>query len=141
MPSLETILILEDTALVRDQVRARFETEGYRVIATGTIPEALRCAQTQTLDVVVLDLCLTNYPASEPADGFTFLRALRGTYSASEPAVIIFSVNDSPELRARAKALGVFDTIAKKQGTTALVNAVRDAIAERKEALAASHAG
>ena len=134
----EFILVVEDTALVRNQLRARFETEGYHVVAAATIAEAMQCVQTRMPDVVVLDLCLVDYPAVQPSDGFTLLRLLRSTYSAADPAVIVFSVNDSPEMHVRATALGVFATVAKKQGTTALANAVREALAQRKEALAAA---
>lgn len=128
----EHILVVEDTNLVRILVRSRLEAAGYQVIGAGTVSEALQAIKTRMPDLLILDLSLAAADLAELTDGFAFLGLLRRNYPEANPAVIIYSVNHSPEVEARAKSMGAVAVMDKKGGVPALLTAVRTALDERK---------
>jgi DNA-binding response OmpR family regulator len=54
----ETILVVDDEEAIAEAVRARLESEGYRVLLAGDGPEAIRVHAENRPDLVVLDLML-----------------------------------------------------------------------------------
>jgi DNA-binding response OmpR family regulator len=128
----EHILVVEDTNLIRTLVHSRLEAGGYQVTGVSTVSEALRAIKTRMPDLLILDLGLATEDLAELGDGFAFLGLLRRTYPKADPAVIIYSVNHSPEVEARAKSMGAVAVMDKKAGVPALLNVVRAALEERK---------
>jgi DNA-binding response OmpR family regulator len=56
--SEQTILVVDDEEAIAEAVRARLESEGYRVLVAGDGPEAIRLHAEHSPDMVVLDLML-----------------------------------------------------------------------------------
>jgi len=56
--SEQTILVVDDEEAIAEAVRARLESEGYRVVAAADGPEAIRAHAEHHPDLVVLDLML-----------------------------------------------------------------------------------
>jgi DNA-binding response OmpR family regulator len=56
--SEQTILVVDDEEAIAEAVRARLESEGYRVVAAADGPEAIRAHAEHRPDLVVLDLML-----------------------------------------------------------------------------------
>ena len=56
--SEQTILIIDDEEAIAEAVRARLESEGYRVVAAADGPEAIQAHAEHSPDLVVLDLML-----------------------------------------------------------------------------------
>ncbi len=56
--SEQTILVVDDEAAIAEAVRARLESEGYRVIEAADGPEAIAAHASHHPDLVVLDLML-----------------------------------------------------------------------------------
>jgi DNA-binding response OmpR family regulator len=56
--SEQTVLVVDDEEAIAEAVRARLESEGYRVLVAGDGPEAIRVNAEQHPDLVVLDLML-----------------------------------------------------------------------------------
>ncbi len=56
--SEQTILVVDDEEAIAEAVRARLESEGYRVIAAADGPEAIEAHAEHRPDLVVLDLML-----------------------------------------------------------------------------------
>lgn len=54
----ETILVVDDEEAIAEAVRARLESEGYRVLVAADGPEAIRAHAEHRPDLVVLDLML-----------------------------------------------------------------------------------
>ncbi len=52
------MLVVDDEAAIAEAVRARLSSEGFRVVVAGDGPQALRLAETEPPDLVVLDLML-----------------------------------------------------------------------------------
>ena len=132
------ILVVEDTELIRVLLHSRLETEGYMVTGVSKISEALRAVRKAMPDLLVLDLTLDGEdPFATLTDGFAFLSLLRRNHPDADVAVIIYSVNYSPAVEARAKSMGAFAVIDKKSGVSALLSVVRAALEQRKSKEAA----
>jgi len=56
--SEQTILVVDDEEAIAEAVRARLESEGYRVVVAGDGPQAIAAHAEQRPDLVVLDLML-----------------------------------------------------------------------------------
>jgi DNA-binding response OmpR family regulator len=56
--SEQTVLVVEDEEAIAEAVRARLESEGYRVVVVFDGPEAIRAHSEHRPDLVVLDLML-----------------------------------------------------------------------------------
>jgi DNA-binding response OmpR family regulator len=54
----QTVLVVDDEEAIAEAVRARLESEGYRVVVAGDGPQALDAAGRERPDLVVLDLML-----------------------------------------------------------------------------------
>ncbi len=54
----QTVLVVDDEEAIAEAVRARLESEGYRVLVAGDGPQALATATSEHPDLVVLDLML-----------------------------------------------------------------------------------
>ena len=54
----QTVLVVDDEEAIAEAVRARLESEGYRVLVAGDGPQALEIAAQERPDLVVLDLML-----------------------------------------------------------------------------------
>ena len=69
------ILIVEDEESIRKFVRINLEREGFTVIEAETGEKALEIAQSQDIDIVVLDIMLPGI------DGYQVCKELRSRYS------------------------------------------------------------
>jgi DNA-binding response OmpR family regulator len=56
--SEQTVLVVDDEAAIAEAVRARLESEGYRVVVAADGPEAIEAHHEHQPDLVVLDLML-----------------------------------------------------------------------------------
>jgi CheY-like chemotaxis protein len=127
----EHILVVEDTRLLLDALRVQMEAQGYRVTGAASVSEALHLTQSQTPDLMILDLTLLDDdPFAGLTDGFAFLRLLRRNHPEAEFPVIIHTGDPSPEVQARATAEGVFAVIRKGIPTSELIGIVRLALDE-----------
>lgn len=71
MPPLQTILVVDDEATIREVVRKYLELDGFRVIEAETGPHALQQLREHQPDLVVLDIMLPGL------DGFAITRTIR----------------------------------------------------------------
>ncbi len=80
----EHVLLVEDDPAVRDATRMLLRVEGYRITAVATIPEALRCA-----DAEHIDLLITDYHLAGEETGTALIAALRERVGATLKSVLI----------------------------------------------------
>ena len=118
--------------MVRVMVHSCLKAAGYQVAGASTVSEALQAIKTRMPDLLILDLSLAAADLAELTDGFAFLSLLRRNHPDADPAVIIFSVDHSAEVEARARTLGAVAVMDKKGGVPALLNVVRATLDERK---------
>jgi two-component system CheB/CheR fusion protein len=82
--SRQHVLLVEDDPAVRDATRMLLRVEGYLVTAVSTIAEALRCAETQTVDLLI-----TDYHLKGDEIGTALITALRTRLGSALKTVLI----------------------------------------------------
>jgi CheY-like chemotaxis protein len=81
----ETVLVVEDSQVIRRVLTLLLEGEGYRVVATDRGREAVTLAREQRPDVVTLDLALAD------ADGRETLRQLKQDPLTQHIPIVVLS--------------------------------------------------
>jgi PAS domain S-box-containing protein len=118
-----TVLIVEDEAIVAEDLSRKVKALGYRVVGIyGTGEEAIEAAQASCTDLVLLDLQL-----SGKLDGVQTAERL---HHVCEAAVVFISANSDPETVKKANATAPYGYILKPFGDRDL--AVQLAIALHK---------
>ena len=102
---MSRVLIVEDHQTLLRSLRRGLEVLGFEVLGTETGEEGLELAQTQNVDVVVLDLMLPG------RNGFEILTELRS--GGFRKPVLILSAKDSPDDRRRGEQCGADGFLAK----------------------------
>lgn len=83
--SARSILVVEDSDIIRRVITLLLQAEGYRVVATGRGQDALQLARGERPDAVTLDLALPD------SDGRDLLRRLKHDAATNAIPVIILS--------------------------------------------------
>ncbi len=78
------ILLVEDDPAVRDATRMLLKVEGYRVTAVSSIAEALQCAESKDIDLLI-----TDYHLEGNEVGTALITALRGRLGNKLKTVLI----------------------------------------------------
>jgi CheY-like chemotaxis protein len=131
--SRERILVVEDDLVVLKVLESKLVAEGYEVVAAADANEAMRAAQGQKPDLMVLDLTLFSDSALNGIlDGFGLLNWLRYTLADTNFPVIIHTADISPKVDAQANACKVFAVFRKGDSLTELIAAVRKALNDHK---------
>lgn len=104
----KTVLVVDDSMMVRNQVRQAVTKAGFDVIEAGDGIVALeRAREAKGLALIVLDV---NMPRM---NGLDFLEALRKEDAGRDVPVVILTTEAQPDLAARAKSLGAKGWIIK----------------------------
>ena len=109
---------LTDALLARDELEHAVGVQ-FEVVQVPRLQTALQCLQTQTFDVVVLDLSL---PDSDGLETFEVLHAAAPTLP-----VVVVSHRADEELALRAVHEGAQDYLVKGEATGLLVRTIRHA--------------
>jgi CheY-like chemotaxis protein len=115
---INTILIIEDEADVRNFASRVLELEGYRVLGVETSEEGLRLTREDNVALVLLDLRLPG------EDGWTFLARLKRKPKLSAIPVVVFTASAGELQRNRALAAGAVDFLVKPLSASDLRKAV-----------------
>jgi len=105
MTSPLRLLVVDDEEVIRDVLTALLQKEGYRVAAASDAGEALSLFETETFDVVLLDLMLPDRP------GLEVLREMRRR--DPDAVVVIVTAYSSIEGAIEAMREGAFHYIPK----------------------------
>lgn len=103
----KTVLVVDDYDDIRAVTRSALESFGYRVLEAASGPEAMKVAQTESLDLILMDLSM---PAM---DGFATIHKLRRLLGLRDVPVIAVSAHTAREVREDALAAGCRDFITK----------------------------
>jgi CheY-like chemotaxis protein len=105
-PPLPHVLVAEDNALVAGAMRLLFEETGHRVTTAGTIVEVVRVAEYERVDLLLLDLGLSD------GDGLEVLEIL-GARDALPRVSVALTGRDEPEVIERCMAAGCREVLLK----------------------------
>lgn len=125
-PSLPTVLLVDDDETIRESLSWRLENLGYRVLAAALGREALQLARQETLDAVILDLCLPDM------DGLGVCRMLTEERRTSDVPVIVLSAVDDRDIVQRCRASGGQFFLAKPFDLNVLVAILEQAVSDRR---------
>ena len=124
MAELPLILVADDDEDIRFLVRVVLERGGYRVIAAPDGESALRLAEEQAPDLVLLDVSMPVMGGHELCQAIT-------AGNSSPPPVIFLSAHATPEDRVRGLEVGAIDYIVKPFDRGELLARVSSAVRTR----------
>jgi two-component system nitrogen regulation response regulator NtrX len=120
----KTILIADDEKGIRDTLKRLLEYERYRVVLAEDGLEALRKAESEIVDLVLLDIKMPGM------DGMEVLSRLHETQP--ELPVVIISGHGTIQTAVEATRLGAFDFIEKPIDADRILLVIRNGLAQRK---------
>jgi UDP-3-O-acyl N-acetylglucosamine deacetylase len=122
---METILVVDDDAKVRDSIRAVLADEGFRVLTAQDGPDALATVTRERPGLVLLDVWMPEL------DGIEVLARIKSA-DAGVP-VIVLSGHGNVEMAVKATRLGAVDFIEKPFSIDGLLSSVRRALRRADE--------
>lgn len=117
----KTILVVDDSIVIRKMVEIALENESYNVISVGTGKEAFSYLDSENPDLVILDIMLPD------VNGLDILKAIK---ARTEIPVVMLSAKDTPKETSQAKELGADDFIPKPFRDEELVGKIHELIGE-----------
>jgi DNA-binding NtrC family response regulator len=106
------LLVVDNDRFVRETCKEAAAALGYHTTATGTAEQALWLMDSQSIDVVLLDM---NLPG---AGGLEVLRQIKGRQPDIE--VIVMTGNDTMQSAVQAMKAGAYDLVTKPFGLNEL---------------------
>lgn len=126
--SKQTILVVEDEKVLNDAYTAILTKEGYKVLSAYDGEEALSVAETNKIDLILLDLRMPK------VNGIEFLKAYDLAGQANPPIVIVFSNLDMQTEIDEAFSLGATKYMLKAWASPKeLVKLVKDNLSSVKK--------
>jgi two-component system chemotaxis response regulator CheY len=116
----KTILIVDDSLTVRQQVSMTLKAAGYTMAEACNGREGVEVMNSGVSIAMVI--CDVNMPI---ANGIEFLETIKGAALAPPVPVVMLTTDGSPELIARAKRAGARGWIVKPFQSDLLLSAVR----------------
>jgi CheY-like chemotaxis protein len=116
------VLVAEDNALVADAMRLLFEETGHRVTTTASITETVAVAAEDGVDLLLLDLGLSD------GDGLIVLSEL-ASRGALPRVTVALTGRDEPETIERCLAAGCRETMLKPVPVGELLRKTREWLA------------
>ncbi|MBT0665382.1 response regulator [Geobacter pelophilus] len=116
------ILVVEDSSVVANVVKAVLEREGFEVLQASDGLEGLKLAISSKPTVILCDSVMPRM------DGFALKRALAAQTETAKIPVILLTSKASPEEEQKALSSGFFDFIAKPVNAVRIVSRIRRAI-------------
>jgi DNA-binding response OmpR family regulator len=124
-----TILLVEDDPSISRGLAMNLGLEGFKTVGAADGEEAIRLAQSQRPDLIVLDLMLPK------VDGLEVIRRLRAA-NEDVPIVVLSAKGDEAD-KVLALSLGADDYVTKPFGLAELIARIRAALRRRRRDKAA----
>jgi len=98
---MKTIALVEDDPFIQDLTSVKLTEKNYRVETARTGEELISTITSKTVDLVLLDLDLPD------SDGIELLSKIRKSERYKNTPVIIYSNNDSAEIKKSVTDIGI----------------------------------
>jgi DNA-binding response OmpR family regulator len=120
------VLLAEDDRFLRKAAETTLKRQGYAVLATADVEEALRVARADSPDLILLDLIMPKL------NGFDVLRALKGDAATADiPVIILSNLGQDRDVQQAMEAGAAAYFVKADLSLQALVQRVEDALAAR----------
>ena len=130
--SSESILVVEDDAVVIKILESQLKAAGYEVVCAVGAAEAIRATVTERFDLMILDLTLLDgVSVNGLRDGLSLLQWMRRALPEAAFPVIVHTSDTSPDLAERPELAGVACVFRKGTAIKDLISAVRKALDEK----------
>jgi CheY-like chemotaxis protein/HD-like signal output (HDOD) protein len=106
---MNTILVVDDMAIIRDPIAASLRLAGFRTLCAASGAEGLKLAKNKRPDLILLDVAMPEM------DGIAFLRHLRADPHIADTRVMLLTAVSDKKLVIEAVALGVGDYLLKSR--------------------------
>lgn len=103
----KTVMVVDDYDEVRFITKRVLESFGYRVLEAASGAEAVKMAQAESPDLILMDMSMPNM------DGFATIHQLRRLIGLRDVPIIALSAHTAREVREDALAAGCRDFITK----------------------------
>ncbi|HEX8142603.1 MAG TPA: response regulator [Pyrinomonadaceae bacterium] len=113
------VMIVDDSDDIREMVKFVLDSRGYRVVEAENGQEALKIAQMECPDLILMDL---NMPV---LDGFGAARGIRELTRMCDVPIVAISSHNTIDHRAKASAVGFNDYLTKPFNFVELINLIR----------------
>jgi two-component system KDP operon response regulator KdpE len=120
--NIVSLLIVDDEPQIRRMLRTSLIAQKFNVAEAGTAGAALKRLETESFDLVILDLGLPD------SSGFGVLETIR---KSSKIPIIVLSVRSDEAGKVKALELGADDYVTKPFGMAELVMRIRVALRHR----------
>jgi DNA-binding response OmpR family regulator len=128
--SAQTIMVVEDDAVVLKALEFSLQSEGFRIIGVRDSTAAMDALRQEIPDLMILDVTLImDSGFSGISDGFSFLGWMRYTMGNQKFPVIIHTADKSRSVDKHAHEHDVFAVIRKGGPFTEILDTVRAALA------------
>jgi CheY-like chemotaxis protein len=127
-----TILVAEDTPVIREPLARLLQTEGFRTVAAADGSEAMKhlASRDQPIDLVLLDILMPRM------HGIAFLESVRADARHATLPVIALTGSEDSAHKKRLRELGVTTIIHKARFTSdRLLEEIRRALPARAAAV------
>jgi DNA-binding response OmpR family regulator len=123
-----TVLVVDDSLTVRMDLAEAFEGAGFRCIPCATIAQARQALASGGVDLVVLDVVLTD------GDGIELLAEVRADPGTAALPVVMLSTVAEVRDRIRGLRTGADEYVGKPYESSYLVSRARELLRERRTA-------
>ncbi len=94
------ILVVDDSASVRQMVEVTLKSAGYQVTTASDGQKALAACQSNRFDFVLTDQNMPNM------DGLTLIKSLRGMAAFGRTPIVVLTTEASDAMKAQGRAVG-----------------------------------
>lgn len=116
----KTILVVDDSVVIRKMVEIALENEQYNIVSVATGKDALKYLDENDPDLIILDIMLPD------VNGLDVLKAVKA--SKQQIPVVMLSAKDTPRETSKAKELGANDFIPKPFKDEELVSKIKELV-------------
>lgn len=118
-----TILIVDDSAIIRMQLSSALKKNGYLVVEAGNGADALALADERAdFALIITDI---NMPVM---DGLTFLSQLRALEGYAETPIFVLTTESTTHIQEDGRAKGATAWIVKPFDETALLEGIKKSL-------------
>jgi two-component system chemotaxis response regulator CheY len=103
----KTVLILDDSAAIRQMVAFTLKTEGYTVVEAADGVDGLAKANAHNIDLVLSDQNMPNM------DGITFVKSLRAIPKYATTPILMLTTVHNEDQKAQGKEAGATGWLVK----------------------------
>ena len=120
-----TILIVDDSKVVRSMVRGALIADAHRVVEAPGAREALATLDAETVDLVITDVNMAE------VDGLTLVRMMRGRPRERFTPVLVMTTDDGEDIKRQGREAGATGWLVKPFNPELLRQTVRRVLAAR----------